>query len=257
MAKQVGRAPGRSHPSASPSGRRRAARSPSSCRPSARRDGGHRAAGAEMADDEPRDRHLVGCPLHREAVEAVAADPHCSRKRRGHGVRRRPLRDRRVEGRVEHRHVRHVRQRRARLVDRRQRRAVVQRRELAERVELARRTSSSISAGSRSARRRARCDGRPRGRPATSSSDPTRLRCRRRRRRASLRLVEPALTTRITPQSGHAQSRIAGSSSPCSRVYARASSRASPSAGAGAPRGPRARARGRSRRSRDGSGRGR
>src|SRR5687767_12665429 len=35
---------------------------------------GDRAAAAEVADDEPRDGHLPGYPLDREAVESVAAD---------------------------------------------------------------------------------------------------------------------------------------------------------------------------------------
>ena len=36
--------------------------------------GRDRAAAAEVADDEPRHAHLLGAPLHRQAVEAVAAD---------------------------------------------------------------------------------------------------------------------------------------------------------------------------------------
>ena len=82
----------------------------------------------------------------------------------------------------------------------------------------------------RSAARRGRRGARPRRRRrrlarATSTGRDDVV---ARRRRESLRLVEPALTTRIrlTPD-GQAQSRIAGSSSPCSRVYARARSRAS------------------------------
>ena len=75
----------------------------------------------------------------------------------------------------------------------------------------------------------------------------------------SLRLLDPALTTRITPSgAGHAQFAISGASSPSSRVYARASIRLSTMQLPDVP-GPRreARAPGRSRRSRGGTGRGR
>ncbi len=75
--------------------------------------GGHRAAAAEVADDEPRgDRHLLrDAPLHREPVEAVAADAPSSRHSRGTAYVDASWRNRRVERRVEDGDVRHVRER--------------------------------------------------------------------------------------------------------------------------------------------------
>ena len=72
----------------------------------------HRAAAAEVADDELRHAHPLGAPLHGQAVESVAAHAPVAPPLR-HGVRRRLVGDRRVERRVEDRDVRDVRQARA------------------------------------------------------------------------------------------------------------------------------------------------
>ena len=102
----------------------------------------------------------------------------------------------------------------------------------------------------RAARRRPR---RSRGRSAVSTTASSGSSTR------SLRLLDPALTTRIRPAGvGHAQFAISGASSPSSRVYARASIRLSTSSCRTCPAREReARAPGRSRRSRGGTGRGR
>ncbi len=82
-----------------------------------------------MTDDEPRRAHLFGGPLHREPVEAVAADPpllaEAPRQRVGRGL----LRQRRVKRGVEHGDVGDMRKYLACLVNRCERRRVVERRE--------------------------------------------------------------------------------------------------------------------------------
>src|SRR5262249_4628249 len=48
----------------------------------------HRTASAEMADDEPRHAHLLGDPLHADAVEAEATNSELLAPARGYGVGR-------------------------------------------------------------------------------------------------------------------------------------------------------------------------
>ena len=85
-----------------------------------------------------RAAHPLGRPLHREAVEAVAADAPLLAPAVRHGVRGRVRGHRGVERRVEDGDVRHAGQRLPGGGDRRERRAVVQRRELDELLERAR-----------------------------------------------------------------------------------------------------------------------
>ena len=192
-------------------------------------------------------------------MEAVAADAPllapAPRQRVGGGLRG----DRGVEARVEHRDLRDVREARARAASiarsagalwsgASDSSAKISRPHLVVDQRPARGTSA------RRARRGARPPrpGRPRAASESSGSavpsSPTRW---------SLRLVEPALTTRTFSQ-GHVQSRISGWSSPCSRVVgARAQARVDHLLAQVRARARRGRARGRSRRSRGGSGRGR
>ena len=100
-------------------------------------DRAHRAAAAEVADDELLHAHLFRCPLHRQSVEAVP--PHLPflapafRDR----VCRRLVGKRGVKRRVEYGDVRDVGNSTACFLERDQCRPVVQRRELLERIELA------------------------------------------------------------------------------------------------------------------------
>ena len=82
-----------------------------------------------MADDQARRAHLPGRPLNRKPVKSEAADSALA-VALGEQVRRRGLGDRAVEGRVEDRDVLRFRQQRPSLLDRRERRRVVQRRKL-------------------------------------------------------------------------------------------------------------------------------
>ncbi len=93
---------------------------------------GHRAAAAEVADDETRYAHLLGRPLHREAVEAEAPDSPLVAPAGRQRIGRRLVRDRAMECGVEHRDVRRPRERPPRVGDRCERRPVVQGRELGE-----------------------------------------------------------------------------------------------------------------------------
>ena len=137
--------------------------------------------------------HLRGDPLDRDAVEAVPADAPVLPPPARHGVRRRLLGDRGVEGRVEDGDVGEVGKRLPRLADRSEGGRVVQRREW--------RTAASICGddpvvdqrrlAKRSPPWTTRCPtavGSARSRPRRSTSSPS-TRCR-------FRLVEPALTTR-------------------------------------------------------------
>ena len=131
------------------------------------------------------DAHLLGRPLHREAVEAVAADAPLVAPARRQRVRRRLVGHRRVERRVEDGDVRHVRAARAcASLDRRQRRP----RCAAARARRARssaaRTPSSTTTGSR---KRAppcttRCATASTCRPALPRTTRRPRRVRRRRR---------------------------------------------------------------------------
>ena len=98
-------------------------------------DGAHRAAAAEMADHQARDPHLLAGPLQREAVKAVAADVPVGAPALGHGVHRGLLGHGRVELGIEDGDLRQPGQGGARLLDRLQRRGVVQRREIDQRVQ--------------------------------------------------------------------------------------------------------------------------
>jgi hypothetical protein len=86
-----------------------------------------------MADDEARHRHLLRRPLHRQAVEAEATNPVLFTEAARERICRRNAGDRRVERGVEHGDVRDTRQNAASLANRRERRPVVQRRELGQR----------------------------------------------------------------------------------------------------------------------------
>ena len=172
--------------------------------------------------------HLLGRPLHRQPVEPVAADAPLVAPARRQRVGRRLLRHRAVERRVEDRDVRDVRQRLHRVVDRGERLPLVERRQVGDLLE---RGPDLVVDDDRLAEARAAVHDAVRDRvdlprpPSESTgrdaSSPSTI--------ESLRLVEPALTTRIelTRELGQVQSRISGSSSPCSRVYARARRRAS------------------------------
>jgi len=89
-----------------------------------------------VADDHPVGTHALGCPLHRQAVKAVAPYLPLVSPAARDGVRGRLGGDRPVEGRVEDGQVREVRKCAPRLVDRCESRAVVKRRELREPLEL-------------------------------------------------------------------------------------------------------------------------
>ena len=93
------------------------------------------------------DRDAFGGPRDGEAVEAEATDAVVAEPL-GQGVGAGDLGDRPVERRVEDRDVRHVRKLAARVLDRVERRRIVQRRELDEGVSSAT-TASSIGVGSR------------------------------------------------------------------------------------------------------------
>ena len=177
--------------------------------------GGDRAAAAEMADDEPRHVDLLRHPLRRRARGSRSGGRPSSRQSRRERVRG-ALRPASSRGRrVEDRDVRDVRERlrgRARA------------RSSAGRLwSGASSAPSSMSASSQSSidrgldergRRRGRSGGRPRRRRRSSSTgveppslvDERELEARR------------AGVDDEDVQPGHVQSRISGSSSPCSRV---------------------------------------
>ena len=159
--------------------------------------------------------------------------PHSSRQRARHGVGRRLGGHRRVEGRVEDGDVRDARERPARLLDRRERGRVVQRRERA-------RAPGSLvdvvvdhAPARGSARRRGRRGGRPRrrrrlDRRATRPASTL----RRSSTSESFRLVEPALTTRTAPRVRTARSSRGSRGGP---RRARASTRARAAGGRPSP----------------------
>ena len=95
-------------------------------------NGGHRAAAAQMADDEPGRRDALCGPLHGEAVEAVPADAPLLAPSPRDGVGGGLGRDARVEGRVEDGDLRDGAERLGRLVDPADRGRVVERRNLHE-----------------------------------------------------------------------------------------------------------------------------
>ncbi len=150
-------------------------------------DSRDRAAAAQVQNDEPRGRRPLGRPLHREAVEPVAPDAPLLGPSPRHRVGRSLVRHRRVEGRIEDGHVRDVGQQPARLVDRRQRRAVVERRELDQRRQLGQHGLVEEHGLEEAARPRARRGGRRRARRAASrrASRPRHSTRRHRRARAS------------------------------------------------------------------------
>ena len=164
--------------------------------------GRHRAAAAEVADHEPPDAHLLGRPLHREPVEPVAADAPLVAPARRERVRRRLLGHRAVERRVEDGDVRHVREHLHRLVDRVERlpRRGAARGRPPRRARPVTAPSTTTGSPKRAPPWTTRCatastcasanesTGRERSSPSTIES---------------LRLVEPALTTRteLTPSS--------------------------------------------------------
>ena len=209
---------------------------------------------AEVADDEARHRHLLRGPRDRQAVEAEAPNPERSVHARGAGRWGRPAgssggtpcrRRRRGEPRQ------HLR---ASLIA-----------ASAGAICSGASSTSSSSAADHVVVEHCRLD-EPFAAVHDSMRDGRDGAARRATRSAerrlasttlSLRLVEPALTTRTSVSRATSSRGLPGSSSPCSRVYARAASRRSlicwrRCAARSARPGT-----GRSRRSRGGNGRGR
>ena len=187
-----------------------------------------RAAAAQVADHEARDGHLLARPLDREPMEAEAADSELAKLER-EGIGRRPIRDRLVEGGVEDRDVGECGNacRASRIAS-----SAGALCSGASSVSPSSSSSTASSTNTDSRKREPPCTTRwatASTSPGASASDDTFLVSPSVPTTESLRLTEPALTTRTaaTRQYGQTQSRISGSSSPCSRVYARARRRRS------------------------------
>ncbi len=201
--------------------------------------GCHRASSTEVADDESRRPHALGGPGHGETVEAVAADAPLVAPAGGDGVRARLGRNGRVECRVEDGDVRDARERPSSLVDGADRGRIVERGErgqLPDRLldpgiehdrlaESCATVHDAVPDRVDSGRHRVEAPtGSERSSPSTTDS---------------LRLVEPALTTRMRSRTARSSRARQGG-----RRRARASMRAPradgpPSPGAdGRPRGP-------------------
>ena len=170
--------------------------------------GRHGAPAAEMAHHQPqalrRAADDLGRPLrspgHREAVEAVPAHPPLLAPPAGDGIGRGRGRDRDVEGGVEHRHVRQAGETPPGDVERPQRRGVVERRQRPQLRDLG--LDAVVDEHGRAKPLAAVDDAMGDGvdgrridvveRSTRSDVSPSPTRC-------SLRLVEPAFTTRTSP----------------------------------------------------------
>ena len=169
-----------------------------------------------MANDESRYRHLLGRPLRGDALEAVAADSELA-PARGQRVGGCLLRQGGVESGIEDGDVRSVGERLACRLDRSQRGRIVQRRKLVDRVEFGEyglvdqhRRAEAVAAVDDAV-----ADGLDIGRHFLD---------RRHRLCVAVFVDERELEAGRAGvddedvQCGQVQSRISGSSSPCSRV---------------------------------------
>ena len=188
-------------------------------------DSCHGATTAQMAHDEPLHRHLLGRPLDGEPVEAVAANSPLLAPQPRHGVRRCLRRNRRVETRVEDSDLRHAGKMPLGLLDRRQGRWIVERRKLFELHDLLPHV-------------RVDHDRRAEARPAVDDAVRDRRHLSRFHRlqgidphrgvvgrdQIELQARGAGIDDEDVQPAAQVQALIAGSSSPCSRVYARARS---------------------------------